>query len=55
MTNKSKSIKLYEKLQTCGVTKSRLTLIEGANHGDVLCFKQEIKERILEFMNENLN
>ena len=48
------SIKLYDKLQECGVSASRLTLVEGANHGDVLCFSQEIKERIVEFMRENM-
>ena len=48
------SIRLYDKLQECGVTKSRLTLIEGAYHADALCFKDEIKVRILDFINENL-
>ncbi|MCD8197638.1 MAG: prolyl oligopeptidase family serine peptidase [Lachnospiraceae bacterium] len=48
------SIRLYEKLQECGVKESRLTLIEGANHGDARCFTPEIKERILDFMRKNL-
>lgn len=48
------SIRLYDKLQACGVSASRLTLIEGANHADALCYKPEIKERILEFLSRNL-
>ncbi len=47
------SIRLYDKLQSCGVSASRLTLIDGANHGDAMCFDPAIKERILHFMEES--
>jgi acetyl esterase/lipase len=47
------SVRLYEKLQACGVD-SQLTLIEGANHADPLCFRTEIKERMLQFIKQHL-
>ena len=50
----AQSIRLYDKLQEKGVEKSQLTLIEGANHADALCYKPEIKQRILEFLSRNL-
>ena len=51
----SSSVRLYDRLMECGVTQSRLTIIEGANHGDALCFRDEIKERIENFIRENLS
>ena len=40
---------LYEKLTDCGVPAD-FYVIEGANHGDVLLYQDEVKALVMEFI-----
>ena len=44
---------LYQKLQEAGV-ESELVLVEGAGHADAAIIQDEIKEMMLEFLDEHL-